>query len=859
VLLERDGELDVLEDALGRAARGAGSVVLVAGEAGIGKTSLVRAFLRSAAHRGTVLQGACDDLLTPRPLGPLRDAARRHGGPLAAALADGDRDAVLTAVLTELGGSRPTVLVLEDVHWADDATLDVLRYVGRRVDELAAVVVVTFRDGEVGRSLQRVLGGLGGPSVHRVALARLSRPAVARLAGGTAATSAPLFALTGGNPFFVSEVLAAGERDVPATVVDAVLARVHRLSPESRDALEQLAVVPSAVHLPLARALLGDIAVLAEAERAQLLEVWPDAVAFRHELARRAVEGALPVSVRMRHNARVLAELLAAEPVDLPRVVHHAVAAGDDAAVVVHAPRAAEDAYRAGSHDQEIRFYDELLRRRALLAPAAEAQVLQACATARFTTDRLADALAASTAAVEIRERLGDPAELAAALAGLAPVQWALTRPHEALATSRRAVALLAADGDTPRHAWTLCGHGLLLTGLDRYSEAEPVGAAAVGIAERLGANALLGWAQTIHGRARFHLGDEGGYEEMVAGVATAAAVPHHQNVLMGQIALVQELWLRGRYAEVERRIAEAVAYGREHDLDYFLDYLLGHEHRLQALRGDWPAAEAGLRARLAAGEAGDGSGTGAARHALPALAQLLVRRGADDAPSVLARAVAFAREADSAYELVPALLAEIEQAWLLDRPASARAAVATLDERTAGPGAERQRGELLRWRRRLGEQVEPFPGCPDELAAGIRGDWRAAATAWQTIGDPYAAALELAEGDDDDRLAALARLDDLGARPAAARVRRDLRRSGVTAIPRGPKSTTRENPAGLTDRQVEILRLLADGCTNAEIAARLVLSVRTVDHHVSAVLQKLGVPGRREATAAAAALGLRA
>ena len=288
--------------------------------------------------------------------------------------------------------------------------------------------------------------------------------------------------------------------------------------------------------------------------------------------------------------------------------------------------------------------------------------------------------------------------------------------------------------------------------------------------------------------------------------------MPHHQHVLMGQICLVQELWLRGRYAEVEQRIEEAVGYGREHDLDYYLDYLLGHRHRLQALRGDWATAEAGLWARLAAGENGSGSGTGAARHALPALAQLLVRRGAEDAQAVLARAVAFARRADSSYELVPALLAEIEQAWLLGRPAAARAA-----RRDAGRAHGRCRcgtpaRRAARWQRRLGEPVEAFPGCPDELAAGIRGDWRAAAAAWQALGDPYAAALELAEGDTDARLAALTRLDELGARPAAARVRRDLRRAGVTVIPRGPKPTTRENPAGLTDRQVEILRLLADG-----------------------------------------------
>jgi tetratricopeptide (TPR) repeat protein len=444
----------------------------------------------------------------------------------------------------------------------------------------------------------------------------------------------------------------------------------------------------------------------------------------------------------MRHNARVLAQLLAAAPPELPRVVHHAVAAGDDAVVVAEAPRAAEEAYPAGSHAQEIRFYEELLRRRTLLA--TEAQILQACATARFTTDRIADALEASTAAVEIREQLGDPGELATALAGLAPILWALTRPHEAVATSERAVNLLADDGDTARHAWTLRYNGLLLTGVDRYAEALSVGAAAVGMAERIGSAALLGLAQGLHGRARFHLGDEAGHDEMCHGIATAAAVPHHQHVLMTYISLVQELWLRGRDADVERRAEEGIAYGREHDLDFYLDYLLGHRLRLLVVRGDWVAAEAGLRAMLAAGDGGSGSGAGAARHSLPTLAQLLVRRGADDAPTVLARAVDYARRADSRYELVPALLAEIEQAWLLDR-AAARAAVATLTERTVDQGAERQRGELLR---RLGEDVEAFLGCPDELAAGIRGDWRAAAEAWRAVGDPYAAALELAEGD---------------------------------------------------------------------------------------------------------------
>jgi DNA-binding CsgD family transcriptional regulator/tetratricopeptide (TPR) repeat protein len=859
-LLERDAEIDVLGTALSTAADGAGSVVLISGEAGIGKTSVVRAFLRESMRRATVLHGACDDLLTPRTLGPLRDAARTHGGPLARALADSDRDATLAAVLTELSDPvRPTVLVLEDVHWADDATLDVLRYVGRRVADLPAVIVVTFRDEEVGPTLRRVLGGLGGPSVRRLALTGLSRAGVARLAGGTAATSAPLFTLTAGNPFFVTEAISAagvaGSLAVPATIVDAVLARVRRLGPAAQEALEQLAVVPSGVELPLARALLGDLSVLAEAEERGIVEVRPGVVAFRHELARRAVEGAMPMSVRMQRNARVLTELLAADRPDLTRVVHHAAEAGDDAAVVEHAPAAAREANRAGAHAQEVRLYDEALRRRELLEPAAVAAILLASATARFTTDQLVDAQRAGAEAVRIREGLGDRGALGEALVALAPIQWATTRPREALEMSTRAVALLDGDGDTVRHAWALSYHGLLLTAVDRYRDALPVGGAAVAMADALGSGALLGLAYALHGRARLQMGEEAGHDEMLLGIATAASAPHHQHVMMAYVCLVQELWRLGRYAEVAQRVEEGIAYARERELDFYVDYLLGHRHRLQTMGGEWATAESGLRTLLS--DRDDDAG-GSARHSLPALAQLLVRRGAEEAPEVVARAVVYARRADSRYELVPALLAEIEQAWLVDRPADARGAVTTLTERTAGIGPERQRGELLRWRRRFGEQVEPFAGCPDELAAGIRGDWRTAAAAWRAIGDPYATALELADGDTDALLEALRLLDDLGARPAAALVRRRLRHRGVTLIPRGPKPTTRVNPAGLTDRQVEILRLVAAGRTNAEIAAELVVSVRTVDHHVSAVLQKLGVQGRRAAANAAVEIGVR-
>ena len=333
-LLERDDELAQLRAAVDGLHRGEGAVVLVSGEAGVGKSSLVKAFLRTLDKRVRIRSGACEDLLSLRTLGPLRDAVRGQAAPLAVALASGDQDAVFAAVHEELSDPRqPTVLVVEDIHWADDATLDVLRFLGRRIATLNAVLLATYRDDafSLGPSLRRLLGGLSGAAVRRIPLHGLSPDAVTRMAGGHAA--ADLHRLTAGNPFFLTEVLAAPDGGVPATVADAVLARVRRLAPATQRAVEQLAVVPGRCELWLARGVLADIADLAEAEQAGVLTVHATAVGFRHELARRAVEGTLPVLARMALNEKVLAALRSREDPDLDRMVHHAVQAGADDAV----------------------------------------------------------------------------------------------------------------------------------------------------------------------------------------------------------------------------------------------------------------------------------------------------------------------------------------------------------------------------------------------------------------------------------------------------------------------------------------------------------------------------------------------
>lgn len=348
-LLEREAALADLTAALAAARRGEGRVALVSGGAGLGKTSVVRAFLAGLDAGVAVREGACDDLLTPRPLGPVHDLSRQSGPALARALAAGDAQGVFTALLDELAGSAVTVVVVEDAHWADDASLDALALLARRIDRLPALLVLTYRDDDVPfeAPLRRVLGGLHGPVAVPVALAPLSADAVTRLAGRPE-TGRRVHASTGGNPFFVTELLAAEDEGTPASVSHAVLARVARLPAATRALLDLLAVVPARAEVALLDALCPqwpDLVVAAE-ERG-LLEWQGDGLAFRHELARRAVEEALPASRARGLHARVLAALRA-RGADPARLVHHAERAGDLDALVDLTPLAARAAAAAG-------------------------------------------------------------------------------------------------------------------------------------------------------------------------------------------------------------------------------------------------------------------------------------------------------------------------------------------------------------------------------------------------------------------------------------------------------------------------------------------------------------------------------
>lgn len=856
-VLEREAQLGTLASLVDRARSGHGSTVLVAGEAGIGKTTLVRAFLGGVPGGVRVLAAACEDLLTPRTLGPLRDAVRGRSGPLADAFAaDAEPAEVFASALDELGSGAPTVLAVDDAHWADGATIDVLRFVGRRVAELPVVLLVAYRDDELDarHPLRRFLGAMTGPDTVRVRIPPLSPAAVDQLAAGSGVDFGELHRQTSGNPFFVTEVLAAPDEPIPPTVVDAVLARLARLSQPAQAAVCQLAVVPRGVDLGMLRALVPDLVPIGEAETAGVVTIRDDLLRFRHELARRTVVASLPVSVCADLNAAVLRVLLAGPEPDPFRVLHHAVAAGDDDAVVTYGQRAARQAARAGAHRQAASCFGLVLERASGIPAEEQARLSEGYAWALSHSNEFHAAADAAADAVQQWRSAGSDNRLVRALITLTRQLWLTERTDEARASAEKALALARPGGDSTDHATALLGLGGFLVLVDE----EPAGIAhleeGLAMTRRMGERRIEALTLNYLGSGLLQLGDLAGRDVLLDSVALAQELPDHEFVMRGFYNLAEGLWRLGRYDDALGYLDRTEEYAAEREFPAHEYMVRARRLRHLGMQGRWSEAVDGLREMV---DGHDDPGM-IGRETLPVLARLLVRQGSPDAQALLAESTQHARRAGVLEWLVPTGLAVIEHAWLHDQPELVGDWPDLLLRRTDRPGLDVQRGELLRYLARLGRPVDPGPGCPPAYAAGIRGDWRAAADAWRRAGDPYEQALELtASGEADPTLEGLAVLDRLGARPAADAARARLRSLGVARVPRRPVRNVVENAFGLTARQVEILGLLAGGLSNAEIAARLVLSPRTVDHHVAAVFQKLDVHSRHDAAAAAARLGL--
>ena len=807
-LLERDRPLAELSSAVERARDGRGSVVAVIGEAGIGKTSVLDELAHRVAGNVRVVRAGCEALFTPRPLGPLHDvAADLEIDP------DAPRERLFPAVLAA-AARVPTLLVVDDVHWADHATLDLVKYLSRRIAQAPLLLALSYRDDEIGpeHALITFLGEAGS-ALRRITLAPLSRDTVERLASGRAG----VYELTGGNPFFVTELLAGELTGIPHAVRDAVLARAAKLPAAARNILEIASLVPGRAECWLLDA--PDHAIDA-ATHSGIVRVENGAIVFRHELARQAIEASVSDLRRAQMHRGILTRLLAHGQASLARCAHHAIGARDAEAIVRFAPLAAAEATKAGAHREA-----EAHLRAALGAwtenDSARATLLESLSYECYLTEQHEEALIHRVEATNIRRRLGDTRLEGDNLRWQSRLNWYIGRSADARRCATEAIAILQ---QTPGHELAMaCSNQSQLCFLaQEYELALTWGKRAIEMATNLGDHEVLAHALNNVGSAAVMANDPDGFEGLEESLRLSLHYGFQDHAARAYANLFSQSVRLRDHARAEKFLVEASQYFQERDLESWELYMIAWRARLHLEQGRWD--EAAEDARAVVGRPGV-----SATSRMPALTVLGVtrmRRGKADAHAFLDEAFVLAVRSKEMQRIAPITLARAEAAWLTGTPPSAvqelRDALALADR----IGWTVERADLELWLWRLGaSDAAPAPG--------------------PVTGDPYDEALALQDrGDTVSLQRAVTILEELRDGCLVHILRQKLAALGV----RGPRPSTRANPSGLTSREMEILALLDEGLRNADIAVRLHVSPKTVDHHVSSVLAKLGVRTRGEA-----------
>lgn len=860
-LLERAELLDALVRALVNAEEGRGRLVLVGGEAGVGKTALLRAFCRDRVSSTTrVFWGASERLFTPRALGPFLDIAEAAGIELAGYPPRSRVPHELLAVLVgELRRLALSVLVIEDVHWADEGTLDALKLLARKIGELPALALVSFRDNELSpvSPQQIVVGELArAATVERYHVPPLSLEAVRTLAAPWGADPGRLFDKTGGNPFFVTEALAASDVELPDTVRGAVLARAAQLSPPARAVLDAAAVVPSRIELWLLEEI-ADVSALEECLSSGMLHSADGVLEFRHELARLAIEEAIAPHRHLALHQAVLDALTSSARgrVDPARLSHHANAAGDVDAVLRHAPEAGERAAQLCAHHEAAEQFARALRHAEMLSPERRAYLWERRSYECYVTQQIPEAVEARREALTLHHASGDSVREGDSHRWLSRLAWFAGDRAVALLEARRAVELLETQPPGRELAMAYSNQAQLCALGDDVAGATESGSRAIALAKRFGETEILVHALNNVGSAEAARGRTGGVAKLERSLALALEADLEEHVARAYTNLSGgAVWAR-EYAAAERHLVSGLAYCEEHGLDAWTVYMIGWLASLHLERGRWDEAAEHATAVLRRGNVAIPSRI----QPLVVLGRLRARRGDPQVWEPLDEALELARRTEELQRLAPVAAARAEARWL----AGELAAVGHETEHALALALRVEDnwaiGELCAWRLRAGiEDGAEFGQLPAPYRLERQGEWEAAARRWEDIGCPYEAAMVRLQSQDDDSLqSALTVLQRSRAIPAARVAAQRLRSRGVLSIARGPNRSTINNPAQLTSRQLEILELLAEGLTNAEIASRIYITPKTVEHHVSAILAKLGVQSRKQAPTEAISLGV--
>jgi len=856
ILKERDDPLAQLHALLTDVSAGNGASVLVTGEAGAGKTTFFQAFEQGLPDDIRIYRGSCEDLSIPEPLGPVLELARSAGWDLdLERLKDGQRlDAFARVLDLAHDPDQSTILMIEDLHWADEASLDFVRYLARRIAPFKIMLLINSRDidAKAQQQLRTAFNGVSTEKLTRIPLQSLSKGAVIDLAQQAGANGAEIYQKTAGNAFFVAELLRNRDGVMPSSVQDAVLARVDHLCPEAKEVLQTISIFPRRAELDIVFSLAGgeDYQAIEDCIAAGLLDANGNYLSFRHEIARLAVENGLSAFKKRMLNTGLFALLEATETTPKARLMHHAQAGGLTEKMRTLAPEAAREAESTGALMQSAEYYEIALKFRDELTEPDRADLLESAAQIIGSNSNQRMAITLLNEAFAIRESLGQTLASVETLRILVRFYWEAGALKEAREFGDRAIAL-AGGSDGIELAWACAARTHVAMVDYQFPLARKVGNRAIELAERFGFKEVLAhtlssvgmcsWDDQEYALSCFNrahtLTIEGGFLSNSTRSFSNKAVYLHEHC---------------RYHEALGIFEAGITYCQQHDIASGIALLSSWRLELRERMGAWDEV---CQIGPEIWENGVQHFSGRF-YVVLSLARIALRRGQPDAEEKYHQLREMLKNSEDARHTAHLAVLAAERAYLgLEDPEVAFALMAQAQWNNI---FQLHMEQFARWQKRLGmhpelEEAHIF-NVPYRL--GLAGDWQGEAAAWAEIGCPYYEALALADGDAVANTRALEILSGLGAKVVEDVVRNRMRKAGITVKPSGPRASTKANPAGLTKRQLDVLRLLNDGLSNAEIGEKLFVSAKTVDHHVSAILGKLEVSTRGEAAALAREAG---
>jgi ATP/maltotriose-dependent transcriptional regulator MalT len=852
-LIEREEPLTLLYTLFQKVQEEEGHCIFISGEAGIGKTSLVKAFVNKVKGRSRVYQGTCDALFTPRPLAPLKDVMiqlQKDFQELTTTVHD--RDFLFSQLFYQLKTlEQPAILIFEDIHWADEATIDVIKFLSRRITQLHCLFILTYREAEPRskQALTNVFGQLSSATFTRLQLLPLSRQAVEKMAEEKGYKGEDVFAITAGNPFYVTEILASYSTGVPENVKDSILSIYNRLDEDKKFIWQILSVLPSGFEVnylktmdPLYR---GNIYHCLEL---QILVIDNGIISFKHELFRRIIESSLSPFLRIDLNRRIL-ELFREsfeKNQEIERIVHHAKAANLNELVVIYAPLAARHAASFGAHVQASKLYLTAIEFYQGNNVDILVSLYQSYAYECYLSNQLPEAIIYSGKALQLLETGFDKEKKGSCLGLLSRLWWLQGNRTKAENYAAEAINLMVNEPSSFAKAMCLSNMSQLKMLSDEVEDAIYWGEKAIEMAEELSNDKIRCHAlnNVGTGLCRIQSSRQQGNTMLQESLDIALANGFHEDVARAYTNLGSSAVIMKDYDFAETILKDGIDYGEEKDLNNWTMFLLSELARLYFEKGQWDKAQQMAKTVLH----GESQGRLSRTEALVILAKIKMRTASGDPLPLLLDAQSVAHEMKELPTMIPVLTGLLEYEWITGMKVIDTPALHLTITMVENKGNAYENGEFTFWLLKARNQrTNPktfFQGYNVSTPSAVN----ISSSLWQSLGCPYEQALTLFEGTDGQKREALEILDRLGATATFQKLKFFMRSSGLKNLPRGIRKTTRANSANLTLRELDVLHHLKKGLQNREIGERLFISAKTVDHHISSILFKLNVNSRTKA-----------